>query len=219
MEQFNSSVVRFLNKMTDLLVLNLLFILTSIPIFTIGASLSAMYAVSLRSIRYGDGYVVRTYFKAFKQSFRQSTISFLVLAACGFLLFFDYRFWNVRKASSLSHMMQVISIVIAILIGVVAMWLFPLIAKKNDSLLTQVKNAARMAFGYFIHYTVCAAGLAVFAVWLATLNPGLTIIMALFGFSTVSWLQSLFFYKVFSKHISEDPVGADDPLYGENYKA
>ena len=183
------------------------------------ASLSAMYAVSLRSIRYGDGYVVRTYFKAFKQSFRQSTISFLVLAACGFLLFFDYRFWNVRKASSLSHMMQVISIVIAILIGVVAMWLFPLIAKMNDSLLTQVKNAARMAFGYFIPYTVCAAGLAVFAVWLATLNPGLTIIMALFGFSTVSWLQSLFFYKVFSKHISEDPVGADDPLYGENYKA
>lgn len=219
MEQFNSSVVRFLNKMTDLLVLNLLFILTSIPIFTIGASLSAMYAVSLRSIRYGDGYVVRTYFKAFKQSFRQSTISFLVLAACGFLLFFDYRFWNVRKASSLSHMMQVISIVIAILIGVVAMWLFPLIAKMNDSLLTQVKNAARMAFGYFIPYTVCAAGLAVFAVWLATLNPGLTIIMALFGFSTVSWLQSLFFYKVFSKHISEDPVGSDDPLYGENYKA
>ena len=183
------------------------------------ASLSAMYAVSLRSIRYGYGYVVRTYFKAFKQSFRQSTISFLVLAACGFLLFFDYRFWNVRKASSLSHMMQVISIVIAILIGVVAMWLFPLIAKMNDSLLTQVKNAARMAFGYFIPYTVCAAGLAVFAVWLATLNPGLTIIMALFRFSTVSWLQSLFFYKVFSKHISEDPGGADDPLYGENYKA
>ena len=83
MDLLNNSVVKFLNKMTDILVLNLLFIFTSLPVFTIGASLSAMYAVSLRSVRYGDGYVVKTYFKAFKQSFKQSTAAFLVTAAAG----------------------------------------------------------------------------------------------------------------------------------------
>lgn len=217
MDLLNNSVVKFLNKMTDLLVLNLLFIFTSLPVFTIGASLSAMYAVSLRSIRYGDGYIVKTYFKAFRQSFRQSTVAFLITAGSGILLLLDYRFWNVMKAGLFGRVQQVIIIVIAFIVGITAMWLFPLIAKMNDTLITQIKNAVKIAFGYFLPYTVSAAGIAVFAAWLATLNPGLTIIMIIFGFASVSNLQSLFFYKVFSKYIKENPAGPDDPLYGRDY--
>ena len=217
MDLLNNSVVKFLNKMTDILVLNLLFIFTSLPVFTIGASLSAMYAVSLRSVRYGDGYVVKTYFKAFKQSFKQSTAAFLVTAAAGALLFLDYRFWKAMDAGLFGRIQQVIIIVIAFIIGITAMWLFPLIAKMNDTLITQIKNAVKIAFGYFLPYTVSAAGIAVFAAWLATLNPGLTIIMIIFGFASVSNLQSLFFYKVFSKYLKENPAGPDDPLYGRDY--
>ena len=71
-------VIRFLNKVADLVVLNLLFVLCSLPIITIGASMTAMIAVSLRSVEYGDGYVVKSFFHSFKESFKQATEAWIV---------------------------------------------------------------------------------------------------------------------------------------------
>lgn len=54
-------VIAFLNKMADLILLNLIFLLCCIPVVTIGPAITALYAVSLRSVRYGDGYVIQTF--------------------------------------------------------------------------------------------------------------------------------------------------------------
>ena len=62
-------VIAFLNKMADLILLNLIFLLCCIPVVTIGPAITALYAVSLRSVRYGDGYVIQTFFRSFKQNF------------------------------------------------------------------------------------------------------------------------------------------------------
>ena len=58
----NSPVIAFLNKMTDLILLNVLFIISCLPVFTIGAATTALYYVCIISIRQGDGYVVKRYF-------------------------------------------------------------------------------------------------------------------------------------------------------------
>ena len=62
---YDNPLIRFLNKTTDLLVLNIVFLLCCLPVVTIGASLTAMYAVNLRSVRYGDGYVLKNFFKSY----------------------------------------------------------------------------------------------------------------------------------------------------------
>ena len=68
-------VIAFLNKMADLILLNLIFLLCCIPVVTIGPAITALYAVSLRSVRYGDGYVIQTFFRSFKQNFKQSFVT------------------------------------------------------------------------------------------------------------------------------------------------
>ena len=68
-------VIAFLNKMADLILLNLIFLLCCIPVVTIGPAITALYAVSLRSVRYGDGYVIQTFFRSFKQNFKQSFVA------------------------------------------------------------------------------------------------------------------------------------------------
>ena len=70
----NSPVMSFFNKLTDLLFLNILWLVCSLPIITIGASTTAMYYVSITSIRMGDGYVAKRFFKSFVDNFKQATI-------------------------------------------------------------------------------------------------------------------------------------------------
>ena len=61
--------MRYLNRFADLMILNLLFLLTSIPIFTIGASLTALYSVCFRLGTDREGSTFRDYFAAFKENF------------------------------------------------------------------------------------------------------------------------------------------------------
>ncbi len=208
-------VVKFFNKATDLMVLNLLFLLCCLPVVTAGASISAMYAVNLRSIRYGDGYIVKNFFKAFKQSFVQATIAWILFCLCAFVLFLDYRFWMQMGDAGIAKYMQVMSLVFAFILGVVFLWLFPVIAKMKDSFWRQVKNAAAFGFGFFLPYTAVCLGLVLVAGFAVYRSFAMMLIFLLIGFAVLNYMQSFFFYKVFAGFIKEEPVGEDDPLYSE----
>ena len=64
----------FLNKMTDLLILNLVTLLLCLPVITAGAALTAMHYVLLKMVRGEEGYIVKSFFRAFKREFRQATV-------------------------------------------------------------------------------------------------------------------------------------------------
>ncbi|NSG23771.1 YesL family protein, partial [Blautia wexlerae] len=70
---------RFLDRLWDLIVLNVLFIITCIPLFTVGAAISALYTVTMKGVRKEDSYIVRSYLSAFKENFKKSTILWLLM--------------------------------------------------------------------------------------------------------------------------------------------
>ena len=78
-----NKILELLSRIIDLLLLNFLFIITSIPIFTIGASLCALYSVNLKMTRKEESYVIKDFFRSFRQNFRQATPSFFAFAAAG----------------------------------------------------------------------------------------------------------------------------------------
>ncbi len=211
--EINYGIVKALNKLTDLLVLNIVFVLCCLPVVTAGASLTAMYAVSLRSIRYGDGYVLRTFFDSFKKNLKQATGAWMLLLAAAALVYIDLRFFRQVELGGLSQYLKIAVLVIAFFIWIVSIWLFPVIAKMKDPLPRQISNAARMAIGYFIPYTLICMLIQGAAIYLSIINLGMMMIMLVFGFAGVSYLCSFFIYKVFAKLIEEDPASEDDPLY------
>ena len=89
MNFFNENNIIFvaLNKIGDIILANLLFILCSIPLVTIGPSLTALYHCMLRTVKGNNNGTVKTFFRAFRQSFRQSLIVWLGLVVVGLLLF------------------------------------------------------------------------------------------------------------------------------------
>ena len=68
----NHIIIRILIRIFDLIVLNILWLVCSVPIVTIGASTTALYSVMLKVVAGEEGYIMKGFFKAFQVSFRQS---------------------------------------------------------------------------------------------------------------------------------------------------
>ena len=91
MFKLDSPLMNFLNKLCDIMILNILVLVFSLPIFTIGAAVTAGYYMSFKMVKNEESYIVKGFWKAFKENFRQSTALWLIiLAVCG-VLFVDYR--------------------------------------------------------------------------------------------------------------------------------
>ena len=84
----------FMNKVADLCILNIICLVCCIPIVTAGASITAMYYVTLKMVRNEEAYIVRSFFKSFKDNFKQATIINLIMIAVGVVLYLDL---NVAK--------------------------------------------------------------------------------------------------------------------------
>ena len=82
-------VTRALSRICDFVILNILWLVCSIPIVTIGASTAALYSVMQKIIRNEEGYIASGFFKAFKENFKQSTIMWLVIVILGSILSVD----------------------------------------------------------------------------------------------------------------------------------
>lgn len=209
-----SPVLAFLNKMIDLIILNILFLVCCVPVVTIGPALTALYAVSLRSVRYGDGYVVSTFWKSFKENFRQSFVAGILLLFSAVLLFADVWFWSKADLGIMAKGMLVISISIAFFVFIVFLWLFPVLAKIENSLWANLKNAAAMAVGHFFPYTFCCALITIAGAYMIYSSIVADIIFVLLGAALSAYVKAFFYYKVFAKYMDENPASEDDPLYG-----
>jgi uncharacterized membrane protein YesL len=210
---YDNPVIRILNRCTDLVVLNLLFLLCCIPVVTIGAATTAMASVTLRSVRYGDGYVVQNFFRAFRENFRQSTRLWLLILLFGGMLVLDFLFWNGEKPSVVTSTMKMVTVALGLLGYMVFVWLVPLMAKTTGTLREQIGNAIKMAVGYFFPYTVVCMGLPILAAYLAYINGPMLMLMMVMGFATVSYICSFFIYRVFANHMEEESLGSEDVLY------
>ncbi len=205
----NSPVIAFLNKMTDLILLNILWIICCIPIVTIGAATTAMYYVSITSIRCGDGYVLKRFFTSFKKNFRQVTPVWIGILIVSIIFAADLMFWY-RLGDGFGKIMFIISAMVAFLLFIWVLWLFPVFAKLEGSTKNLMKNATAFAVGYLPYTAIILVitGVVVYANYTSVIVNS---IMIFIGFALLSYIQSFFFYRVFMNHIDEKYDDFDAP--------
>lgn len=134
------------NRITDLVVLNLLWLLCCLPFFTIGASTSALYQVTLQMAEDRESYIARIFFHAFRENFRQATITWLICAFSILLLLADLYVVS-NFFSSFHYTFTVLFFILAFLLLCVMLYLFPVIAYFKNSLKKLFVNSFRLAFG------------------------------------------------------------------------
>ena len=82
----NNPVWKAINRYADMLLTGVLFVITCLPVVTIGASLCAFYYTAMDSLRKEDGYIFKRYFSSFGKNFKKATILWLImLTGCIFL--------------------------------------------------------------------------------------------------------------------------------------
>ena len=78
-----------LTKLTYSAYLNILWLVCSLPIVTIGASTTALFYVTLKMAEDRDDGLTRMFFKAFRENFKPATKLWLILLAVGSFLAAD----------------------------------------------------------------------------------------------------------------------------------
>lgn len=200
----DSPLMRFLTKIADLMVLNILFCVTSIPLITIGASWTALYSVTLKMVRDEEDSVSRSYFRSFRQNFRQATLLWLGVLVVLALLVLDIRVLNGMAEGTAPGLLRVGVEILALLGIMVLQYLFPSLARFEASLADTLKNACMMALAH-LPKTALMTAAAVGAVWITLINNttiavGL-MVWPLIGFSLMAFGNSGILRRIFDNYV------------------
>ena len=147
--------------------LNLLWAVCSIPVFTFGASTTALYYVACKIAKGEEGDITQQFFRSFRSNFKQATLIWLPLLVLGVALALDVTILLRLRASTAGMMaifwtlLLAVVIFLCILYSIELMFVFPLLAKVDNTSRAMVKNALLIG----IHYLNCT--LVVFAIHFA----------------------------------------------------
>ena len=202
MFQSDNLLSRVLTKVFDLCLLNILFLITSLPIFTIGVSLSALYTVTLAMSKNEESPVFKMYFRMWKQNFKKGMIAGLILLGIVALLIFDmWIWWNSRI--SYRRFFMIAPLVLLSLVIMVSNWVFPLIAKFENSVKNMFKNAMIFSMRYaivsFCMGIVMAGYGALILKYLVVLLP----LFFLFGVILLVYPWTLYVNLRFERYLNE----------------
>lgn len=151
-------VMSFITKITYSAYLNILWLVCCLPVFTIGASTTALFYVSLKVAKNEEGSLTKAFFHSFKENFKQSTIIWLILLAVGIILGFDgYIFYHMRFENAFWTVATAVFLVAVVAYAIILMYIFPLLARFDNTIGAMFKNAIMLG----MRFLLCTAVMAV----------------------------------------------------------
>ena len=159
-EFFNpdSSVMRFITKIASSVYLNILWFVCCLPVVTIGASTTALFSVTLKMAKNEEGNITAAFCHSFQENFRQATIIWLILLAVGIVLGIDgYIFYHMRFENVFWTLCTAVFCVAAAAYAIVLMYIFPLLARFDNTIGAMFKNALFIG----VRFLFCTALMAV----------------------------------------------------------
>lgn len=201
----DNPVMEFIAKIFDLVILNLIFIFSCVPIITIGASTSALSYVTLKMVRGEDPYIWRNFWKSFRQNFKQGTLVWIFSILIFIFFGMDFYIINSQNTSLFAVVRILLWIVCAVALSVF-LYVFPVISHFVCTTKQALKNALLMTFGH-LPYTLMMLALAGLLLFLCSNSSKLfamiVVLSGICGFSVVSFVYSIMFDRIFQKYESE----------------
>ena len=200
----DSWIMRFLTRIFDLIILNLLFIICSLPVITIGASLTALYSVTLKMVRNEEGYIVRGFFKAYKDNLKQTLIIWIPAALCGICLYADFRILHL-SATGFLQVLRIPLVALSAILACIVLYSFPMIAYFNCTCRQIFLNLLILCFKH-IGTTVLLLAVTGLILSLFMFAPDRITFFAiniftLIGFSAVALLFSYLLRRIFDLYV------------------
>ena len=210
---FEEPVMLFLGKVCDMLFVNIFWIICCLPVFTIGASTSAMYYVSLKMARNDTIHSFKDFFIGFKLTFKRAALSMLFVIPLVLISYLDISFIKGNGLGLPVYALVVFAIPVLLVLMFVSI-LFPLYAFYQDNIRTTIRNA---------FYLIVRHPLTMLLVLVINLVPIIMlfwffetflewiIVWTFLGFGLLAYINSKLLLRIFHKDLRESDYPYIDP--------
>ncbi len=143
----DSPLYKFLTKLLDVIKLNFLWILFGIPIVTIGASTVAAMSVALKMVDDEEGYIGRSFVKAFKENWKQGTLLWIITVIAVYAVYLDFQLFEAVEGNPIIFL--IIGMVSTALVIIALLYSYPLVARYENTLPRTIQNSINISRKYF----------------------------------------------------------------------
>ena len=194
----DSKIMQIIGKITDLVMLNILFLICCLPVFTAGAAVTAMYTLCFRMLRQEEGNIVKPYFRAFKENFRPATGIWAILI---FILVPDYFYFHrfFQAGNPLFYGFVFLAAVTVLSAGIA----FPWVSQFRNTVPQTLRNALLLSIGNLPRaLAVAAVNLLPFALWIADFDlfTRISFLWLALYFAAAAYMNAAILYPVFKPY-------------------
>lgn len=191
-----------MQSLWDILKLNFMWIIFCIPIVTIGGSTIAAFSVLLRMSEDQEGNVIKDFWKAFKENWKQGILIGLLPPICFEAVFLDFQLYKAVENGGLGIL--IVGCFSAYIFIFCLIYVFPLLARYDNTVINSIKNSFRIGMKFFGRTFLLLAIIAV-EVLIIFWNPTTKFVGALIGPACIMYTISGVAMHIFRK-IEEDPA-------------
>ncbi len=204
---YDSPLMNSLSRLTDLVVLNVFFIICCLPVVTIGAATSALYSAMFK-LKSDEGQPYKQFFIAFKRDFKQSTIFFIL-----YTLLIAFIVFDIYVVLMIDIGFEIVFFSVLGLVGITAIltscWFYPLNAKFENNLKTQMLNSLRISLAKlpisFLMAVISLAPIVLLVVLPLSMFLQISLIWIIIGFAGTASINCSLINKTFNALLGIDP--------------
>ena len=194
-----------------IMLLNVLWVICSLPVLTMGASTTALTYACMK-LRKKEGYVTKNFFHSFKENLGQATVLFLIFLAGGAFLAADMILGN-QSQTMYGNLMRILAFVLAVPYTFTLVYVFAVQSK----FVNRVPDTIRYAFLLSVQnwkYTFLMICLYIFLLWVNTTIVLVNLLTLMFGVGAVMYICASYYEKIFEPFLGE--TNAQEETDGQN---
>lgn len=193
----DNTFYRIMTKVCYICILSLLWLFCSIPIVTIGASTAAIHTVMLKIVRDEEGYIIRSYFKAFIVNMKQATVIWLIVLSVLVILCGDIYFFG-RMENLAGTIGSGIVLALIIIFGLTLTLIFQYQVWFKTPVKITLMNSIQSALG-LLPYSFALLLFWIAMIYAIYVSVPLMIFFVFFGMGIFSFVSALVWRNVFDK--------------------
>ncbi len=210
----DSPLMRVLNRVADLMILNLVTLFFVIVPFTGGAALTGMHYVLLKMVRDEDAYIIKGFWKSFKLNFKQATILWIIVILVAGIIGVDF-LWIIQNPVAVPKAYFYVMIGVSVILYMISLYIFPLESRFENTIRNTLKNSVMFSI-LGLPRTIGMAAVSMIPILLLYFfDLQILPILVLFGLTGPGYLMALMYNGLFKRfepkeEEPEDKAPVDD---------
>ncbi len=137
---------KFMTSLFNVFKINMLWLLCSLPIVTVGAATIAAYDVTLRMVDDEEGYIFRQFWKAFKANLKKGIPLGIINLLCIYITWLDFSLFEQIEGNP--TILLIMGILSAIVFALAFIYVYPLQARYENTVFRSLENSANIALKF-----------------------------------------------------------------------